>query len=263
MESADLLRRFVLELTVFQIRDVCLQVLPIVELPRGSVEKLVSELIRWADGDVEKRLPHLWKHALRYKTRDSLAWFLRVDCEVKFPRSLKKDQIADMVLAQLLKRRSVDVSMAADLPKPSVDGRTAVDVSTATAVADPMLGAQLVETEPLRRLRKVLKRSWIKGASLMRRKQKSEQIRRRIKAYTLEACADSTVYAIRTEIARDVKISLGYGKARAFFDRQLSKHLNSLRKKKRKKRQLDPAETMRKYELECMEYEDALSEALD
>ena len=112
----------------------------------------------------------MWKHALRYKTRDGLAYFLRVDCKVKLPKGVKKDQLADMVLTQLLKRVSVDVSMAADFRKPSADERKAADVSTATAVAHPMLGAQLVETEPLCRLHKVLKRSWIKGASLMRRK---------------------------------------------------------------------------------------------
>ena len=94
-------------------------------------------------------------------------------------------------------------------------------------------------------------------------KKKSEQIRRRIKAYTLEAFVDSTVRDIRTEIACAVKISLEYGKARAFFDRQFSKHMSSLRKKTRTQRQNDPDHVMRKYEVQCMAYEDVLSQALD
>ena len=260
MEIVRVIRK--VELHKGELRELSLQVLPIIQLPRGTESRLVADLLSWVGDDVQNKLPALYKQALKFTNRRQLTDFLRNDCKVKIPQRIKKDDIALMILDELRKSLDADTRMAADIDSATGLARAAdtADAAMDVDVADAAIATQVVVKEPLRQLRKTLKRTWIKGASLIRRKLISNQIRRALAAYTLEDAADSTACVIRSEVAAKVKMSLESGQARAFFERQLSKHVDSLRKPRRSKRIPSPQEVMRKYELEQMKYEDALSE---
>ena len=113
---------------------------------------------------------------------------------------------------------------------------------------------QLVESRPIRHLKKKLKREWTKGASLMRRQLISAKIKKAFKQYTMDNCADRTIGEVRREIGNTVGMSLETGEARLFYDRQLKRWGRG--KKRKSKRVPDP---MEEWERRRMDWEHVLS----
>ena len=98
----------------------------------------------------------------------------------------------------------------------------------------------------------------------MRRRLISSKVRKAFKQYTKDNCADRTLGDIRKEVGVTVGMSLDYGNARLFFDRQLLSHWQLIFKgvtRKRRRLRVGRAthSPLEMWEAKCMAMEHALS----
>ena len=249
MADMRLLRAVACDLTQFHLQTLVLQILPGINWPRGSTEKLTGRLLDWVQEDIDRRYARTCETVAYSLSRDRLAMLLRGHCHIKILPNVKKPALAARLLAELRKDAHCDVT--AD------QGKAFVDDADATG--------DIVAVEPGRRLRRRFHKTWVRGARKLNRKMLSGNVKQAIATYCLALHGKKTLLQVRREVADKVGHSLESGHKRAIFERQLARHLErvfapshaSKRVLQNRERKLLAAD-----ETARMRYEDVMSEMI-
>ena len=127
-QHVDLLQTLLMQMSKPELQVVAHNVLPVIDIPRGTAQKLASTLSKWVADDINTRLPPLFAQVLKYLGKAEFAWFLCTHCHVKIPCGSRKDDVVSMLFDELRKVRHV----AADIG--NADARAA-------AAAEKVIGS--------------------------------------------------------------------------------------------------------------------------
>ena len=272
MSDASLFRALLDNTPTDTLRMVMFNLLPGVTFPRGSKATLSKRFMDWLMVCNWRRLPNACDTIASSLEKAVLRNFLCTRCGIAVLASATKTALATRLVHEVL----ADARALGLCAEDHVDRVHDADVDSFGAGVDDHAGEVVVpfhDDASAKRLRKRLKRTWIKGARELRRRVISCRIKSALAMYTLTAFGDHTLVQVRHEVADHVGMSLESGQSRMFFERRLEKHLRRLPQKYRRGQRRAQAnlrvcsradgDPLAEYhEMIRMHHEDVLSEAL-
>ena len=168
--ASDLIESFLrLNFVVKELQDIAFKILPTLKLPPQNCPKLITMIADWVRDDRLSRVPIFKTAADKHVSVDALREFLGRQC--------------NYVDKEVKGRRKADLWL---MVNNKLIGAGAYNGKLIGADMADIAPCQLVESRPISRLKKKLKREWTKGASLMRRQLISAKIKKAFKQYTYE-----------------------------------------------------------------------------